>query len=127
MGFSFEFKNGIVTFILKGTVSLDEIVEILAIINKLFDKKKPFVFIVDTRPSTGIPPMSAGITIVKWMIKSRQKIIETLDASAIVFKDPKVSALLKWVFTKQKPAKPNFVTTDIDKAIKFVKEKHTRP
>ena len=121
MGFTVSYKDHIVHFSLNDKVLLTEIVEVLAIITKLLDKEKPFVFIVDTSGSNGIPPLSTGIVIVKWMKKNKQKIIKTLAASSIIFKSPKVSALLTWVFTKQKPSAPNLITTSLDDAIKFTK------
>ena len=122
MGFSLSNQDGVILFTLKDRVSLSEIQEILAIISKLLEKGNPFIFIVDTRESNGIPPVSAGLAIVKWMRNYKQHIIKTLEASSIVFKNQKVSALLNWVFTRQKPSAPNKITTDIEAAITFVKD-----
>jgi hypothetical protein len=121
MGFSISYKDHVVHITLTNNVLLTEVQEVLAIITKLLDKEKPFVFIVDTSGSNGAPPISTGIVIVKWMRKNKQKIIKTLSASSIVFKSAKISALLTWVFTKQKPSAPNLITTSLDDAIKFTK------
>ena len=121
MGFSLELKDSVIVIVLKDNVTLSEIVEVLAVVTKLLDKGKPFAFLVDTRSSNGIPPLSAGFTLVKWMKTNKPKIIKTLLASSIVFKSSKVSALLQWVFQKQRPARPNLVTSDYSKAFEFVR------
>lgn len=105
-----------------GTMSMKELSEVLGIVTKLLEKKRPFSFVVDSSESNGIP-LKAGLTIIAWMKKSKPMIIETLAASAIVFKNPKIATLLQWVFTRQKPAKPNLVTTDFEEALKFTSEK----
>jgi hypothetical protein len=122
MGFTVSYKDHVVHFSLNDKVLLSEIQEVLAIISKLLDKDKSFVFIVDTSKSNGIPPISTGIIIVKWMRKNKAKIIKCLSASSIVFKSSNISALLTWVFTKQKPSAPNLITTSLDDAIKFTKK-----
>lgn len=121
MGFKVEKKDGVILFRMIDSVTTDEIRECLAIVSKLLDREKPFVFVVDTSVSNGVPPLSTGIMIVKWMKVYKPKIIKTLNASSIIFKSPKISALFNWIFTRQKPAAPNKITTNLDDAMLFVK------
>jgi hypothetical protein len=121
MGFKLEKREDVILFKLTDNVTTGEIRECLAIVSKLLDRENPFVFIVDTSDSNGIPPLSTGVTIVKWMKVYKPKIIKTLNASSIVFKSPKISALFNWIFTRQTPAAPNKITTSLDDAILFVK------
>lgn len=119
MGFKLENKNNVVLFRLIENVTLQEIREVLAIISKLLDRESPFSFVVDTTETNGIPPLSTGITIVKWMKVYKPKIIKTLNSSAIIFKNQKISALFNWIFSHQKPSAPNKITTNLEDAMSF--------
>ena len=61
------------------------------------------------------------MTIIKWMKVYKPKIIKTLNASSIIFKSSKISALFNWIFTRQKPSAPNKITTNLEEAMIFVK------
>jgi hypothetical protein len=99
-------------------MTLKELDEVLGIVTKLLSREQPFSFIVDSSESNGVP-LKAGLMIISWMKKSKPMIIKTLSASSIVFKNQKIATLLSWVFQRQKPAKPNLITTDFEKALLF--------
>ena len=112
------FEKKVIVFRCIGHMSMNELAEILGIVTKMLERKAPFSFVVDSTESNGIP-LKAGLGIISWMKKSKPMIIETLASSSIVFKNPKIAALLRWVFRRQPPAKPNLITTDFEKALLF--------
>ena len=121
MGFQVTFENGVIIFVCGEEFTSEDFNQFLGILGKLLDKKEPFVFVINATKPKNIP-LKAPITLIKWMKKNKPRIPGILVGSSVIFKNPKISALLNWAFQKQKPVSPNIITTDPDKAYKFVKD-----
>jgi hypothetical protein len=120
MGFQVTLQDDIVVFTCGESFTANDFQQFLGILDKLLAKKEPFVFIVDARKSVHIP-IRAGLTLIKWMKQNKPIIPGILVGTGVIFKNPKISALLNWAFQKQKPISPNLITTKEEDAYNFVR------
>lgn len=95
----------------------------LSTIEKLLQKKKPFSFMVDCRSIKSFP-IKCAIGLISWMKKKRPEFKNYLICSSVILSMPKFAKVLNYVFQKQKPIRPNFITNNYEKAQLFIKKHH---
>jgi hypothetical protein len=124
MGFTVENKQySVVKFIFIDPFTANDMLQVLEILTKLLDTKKPFAFFVDTRTSH-VPPLNAGSSLLTWMRSNKHRIKDLLLGSCVILGNTItnniISKLLKGVFKIQPTVSPNLLTTNYDIGEKFV-------
>lgn len=115
----------LVKFIFGENFTKDEFKKFLGILTHLLDiagkTGKPFGFYVDAQNSY-VAPINAATSLIAWKrketprIKSERKLI----ASAVVLKSKTITNMINTALKVAPNVSPNIITTDADKAKKFV-------
>ena len=112
-------ENGLIIFNFNEVFSESDFSQFLNILDQLLNKKIRFAFMVDARKATSAP-IKSGFILVSWMRKRKEIIKKYLIASCLITNYKKLSTVVNWVFTKQKPVSPNIITTDYKKGLDFI-------
>ncbi len=97
-----------------------EFIEYLALLDKLlFEKKTPFVMLIDTTLCKNIP-VKASIMLINWMKKRKPDIPGILLGSSVVIKSSIIKKLINSVFAIQKPSTPNAIFLKYSEAHEFL-------
>jgi hypothetical protein len=104
------------------TICKTDIIELLALMTKLLNDKKPFTLLADTTGTTNGIEFSYAMLIINWMKANRPLIKDTLLCTTIVIKSKTIASIFNFIFSKIKPVAPNLITTDINVAKKFIQE-----
>jgi len=121
MPFSLENKpQSIIKFVINDPFNIDDLKKILSIISHVLSTKKPFSFYVDCINLTSLPSAEMSKYLILWMRESKEKLLQTLQGSAIIISNQTFANILNGVFKLQPLVKPNLICTDINKGEKFV-------
>ncbi len=104
-----------------GTITLEELKKILAVLTRVFESKKPFAFFVHCNFNE-VPSESTSIIkyLISWMKESHPHIIAHLQGSSLILKNETIVKVFNGIFKIKAPVKPNLITTDAAKAEQFV-------
>jgi hypothetical protein len=119
----YYYKGLYAYFTLGPVISDNDMKQFIAILQALVDRKKPFVFFVDTRQVSEFNFLTCGYEILRWMKTNKPLLKQYLLASAVVMKNELVTNILNWVFERQKPVSPNIITLSKDEAENFIEER----
>jgi hypothetical protein len=124
MPFTVENKeHSIIKFTITETVVQDDLTKILGIISRVFETNKHFAFIVhidiQKNPATSEVPSMIKY-LVTWMKNNKHNITKTLMCTSLVIKSQVMVNIVNTVFRLQPTIKPNLITTEYEKAEKFV-------
>jgi hypothetical protein len=104
-----------------GTLTLDELKKILAVLTRVFNTKKHFAFYVHCN-FTEVPLDITHITkyLINWMKESHNNLVNYLEGSSLIIKNEAIAATLNTVFRIQPTVKPNCITTNYKHGEEFV-------
>lgn len=119
----YYYKGLYAYFTLGPKISDNDIKDFTNILQALVDRKKPFVFFVDTTQVTDFNFLTCGYEIVRWMKANKPHLRKYLIASSVLMKNELVTKILNWVFERQKPVSPNLITLSKDDAENFIEER----
>lgn len=119
----YYYKGLYAYFTLGPTISDRDIKDFTNILQALVDRKKPFVFLVDTTQVSDFNPITCGYEIVRWMKSNKPLLRKYLLASSVIMKSKIVTDILNWVFDRQKPVSPNLITLSREDAENFIEER----
>lgn len=117
-----NYKNGLlITFTFLKSVSDDDFLKFLALLDKLINEKIKFALQVDTRLCTKVP-FKASLRLISWMKKRKEDIPYYLLGSSVVIKSKTIVYLVSSAFKVQKPTRPNLLTSDFNKSKMFLEK-----
>jgi hypothetical protein len=117
-----NYKNGLlITFTFLKSVSDDDFLKFLALLDKLINEKIKFALQVDTRLCTSVP-FKASLRLISWMKKRKEVIPYYLLGSSVVIKSKVIVNLVSSAFKIQKPTRPNLLTSDFNKSKMFLEK-----
>lgn len=119
----YYYKGFYAYFTLGEKVSDRDIKDLTNILQALVDRKKPFVFLVDTTKVVDFNPITCGYEIIKWMKANKSLLKKYLLGSSVIMKNRMVTDILNWVFERQKPVSPNLITLSKEDAENFIEER----
>ena len=125
MGFeTVYYYGGIFVYYTMGeTIGDEDFNKIFSDLDSLLEKKKPFVFLIDTTKVKCLNnKINNGFKIVNWMKKNKSQIASYLKASSIILSNKAIIKILNWVFERQKPVSPNYLGKSLSDGIKFVEK-----
>ncbi len=119
MPFVMSVKDDIIIFKLDSDFTETDFNKILTILDRLLDKKEPFLFLIDALDIKSAP-IKCSMVLIKWMSEKKDKIPGILCGSAIVLSYPRLITVINYVFKKRKPISPNLITMDLKKGLDFL-------
>lgn len=119
----YYYKGLYAYFTLGSSISDRDMRDLTNILQALVDRKKPFVFLVDTRKVSEFNPITCGYEILRWMKTNKPLLKRYLLASSVIMSNKMVTDILNWVFERQRPVSPNIITLSKEDAENFIEER----